>query len=124
MLNAVATKTGVSNEHKLKSLLNQQKIRIARTPLLKTNLLLLSHTFRAYQKKIKRVFNKYGVATVFKPHQTLRQLLVAPKDKPREVDKSGVVYRVPCKECDRVYVGETKRTLGERLKEHSAKNCL
>ncbi|XP_072028106.1 uncharacterized protein [Amphiura filiformis] len=42
-------------------------------------------------------------------------------DKPREEDKSGVVYRVPCEGCEKVYVGETKRTIGERLKEHTAK---
>ncbi|XP_072025293.1 uncharacterized protein [Amphiura filiformis] len=72
-------------------------------------------------EKVKRILGSYGVSVVFKPHQTLRQLLVAPKDKPREEDKSGVVYRVPCEGCEKVYVGETKRTLGERLKEHTAK---
>ena len=30
----------------------------------------------------------------------------------------GVSYRVPCKECDAVYIGETLRNLEERLKEH------
>ena len=71
-------------------------------------------------EKIKRVFGNYNISTVFKPHQTLRQVLVAPKDKPRNEEKSGVVYRVPCGDCDKVYVGETLRVLGERLKEHTA----
>ena len=69
------------------------------------------------------MFGKYGISTALKPHQTLRQLLVAPKDKTKTEDKSGVVYRVPCDTCDKVYVGETKRTLGERLKEYCAKTA-
>jgi len=29
-----------------------------------------------------------------------------------------VVYKIPCKNCERVYVGETGRPLGARVKEH------
>ena len=71
--------------------------------------------------KIKRVYSQYGASTVFKPHQTLRQLLVIPKDKASDEEKSGVVYRYPCKGCDKVYIGQTKRSLGDRIKEHCAK---
>ena len=67
------------------------------------------------------VYSQYGASTAFKPHQTLRQLLVAPKDKASDEEKSGVVYRYPCKGCDKVYIGETKRSLGDRIKEHCAK---
>ena len=31
--------------------------------------------------------------------------------------KRGIVYEVPCKECRKTYVGETKRTLRVRLGE-------
>ena len=71
-------------------------------------------------EKVKRVFSNYGISTCFKPHQTLRQLLVAPKDKTKVQEQSGVVYRIPCEGCNKDYVGETKRTLGERVKEHAA----
>ena len=72
-------------------------------------------------EKVRRVFSSYGVSTCFKPHQTLRQILVAPKDKTKTEDQTGVVYRIPCSGCNKVYVGETKRTVGERVKEHTAK---
>ena len=50
-----------------------------------------------------------------KPHTTLRRLLVSPKDKndPREG-----VYMIDCKSCDQKYIGETKRLLKTRVKEH------
>jgi len=28
------------------------------------------------------------------------------------------VYRIPCKNCDKAYIGETGRTFGVRMKEH------
>ena len=36
-------------------------------------------------------------------------------------DQTGVVYRIQCRGCNKVYVGETKRSAGERIKEHTAK---
>ena len=50
-----------------------------------------------------------------KPHQTLRNVLVHPKDtgKPKEG-----VYTIDCKNCSNEYVGETKRLLAQRIKEH------
>ena len=32
--------------------------------------------------------------------------------------KAGVIYRIPCSGCPRVHVGQTGRTLAQRLKEH------
>ena len=55
-------------------------------------------------EKVKRVFSNYGISTCFKRHQTLRQLLVAPKDKTKVQEQSGVIYRIPCEGCNKVYV--------------------
>ena len=40
------------------------------------------------------------------------------KDKLPIRDMTGVVYKLNCKECDKTYVGETKRALGIRVNEH------
>ena len=55
---------------------------------------------------------------MIKRFQTLKSLLVHPKDKKNNLETSEVVYKVPCKGCNKTYVGETGRQLGVRLKEH------
>ena len=51
---------------------------------------------------------------------TIRSLLVVPKDKDNITKKSGVIYRYKCNrlEFDVEYIEESARTFGERLKEH------
>ena len=34
------------------------------------------------------------------------------------MEKKGVVYQVPCAECESVHIGETGRTLEKRISEH------
>ena len=41
------------------------------------------------------------------PHQTLRSLLVHPEDKIKLENKCEVVYQLPYKQCEKVYIGET-----------------
>ena len=53
-----------------------------------------------------------------KPQNSIRNLLVKPKDPTPIVKQCGVVYHIQCPECDQVYIGETSRPMGVRLKEH------
>ena len=56
-------------------------------------------------------------AVVFRSGPTFRSMLTKVKD-PLPIEKqSNVVYEIPCT-CGKVYIGETKRHLGTRLKEH------
>ena len=36
----------------------------------------------------------------------------------KEVIRNGVVYQIPCKDCQGSYVGQTKRSLSVQIKEH------
>ena len=63
-------------------------------------------------EKIQRIFTKHGVATVVKPQTTLRQVLVHPMDKVDKQKNAGVVYKIPCNQCEKVYIGETGGQLG------------
>ena len=67
---------------------------------------------------LERIFRKHNIATAVKPHQTLRQTLVHPKDKKTLNEQSGIVYKIPCKDCDQVYIGETGRPFSVRKREH------
>ena len=49
---------------------------------------------------------------------SLRNHLVWPKDPVPPGRRDGVVYRIPCGECDAVYIRETGRPVQERMKEH------
>jgi len=65
-----------------------------------------------------RIMKKYNVPVAMKPWKTLKDLLVHPKDKQDKEDITECVYKVPCANCDKTYVGETGRKLGVRLHEH------
>ncbi|KAH3700157.1 hypothetical protein DPMN_076760 [Dreissena polymorpha] len=49
-----------------------------------------------------------------RPHSTLRRFLVHPKDTTLTEEVCGCVYKIPCKNCETVYIGETGRKLGTR----------
>ena len=63
---------------------------------------------------------RYGIEVHFKSGKTIKDELVAPKDKDHITKKSGVIYRYSSDmlECDEEYIGETARTFRERFKEH------
>ena len=67
---------------------------------------------------IVRIMKKHNVPVAMKPWKTLKDLLVHPKDKQNKEDITECVYKVPCANCDKTYVGETGRKLGVRLHEH------
>jgi len=73
---------------------------------------------KGVSETLQRVFRRHGVATSLRPHKTIKQLLVHPKDKRDPRDTAGVVYKIPCKDCSKVYIGETARKFGVREKEH------
>ena len=53
-----------------------------------------------------------------RPHRTLRNILVHPKDKVKDDEETELIYRIPCKNCPSSYIGKTGRKLGLRIKEH------
>ena len=65
-----------------------------------------------------RIYRKYGAPTVMRPYQTIRNLVVHPKDRLDKEETSECVYSIPCESCDKINVGETGRNLGVRMKEH------
>ena len=73
---------------------------------------------RHLSESIRRILTPLKVRTCFQPHRTLKQTLVSLKDHIFRSQQAGVVYRIPCGNCEKVYIGQTGRTLNHRLKEH------
>ena len=67
---------------------------------------------------VSRVYKRHGIPTAMRPFQSIRSLLVHPKDKHRPQDICECVYKIPCKNCNKTYIGETGRAFGVRLQEH------
>ena len=76
--------------------------------------------YKGLSESVEKKCSNYGVQVYFKGGTTIKNLLVAPKDKDPMMKKSGVIYSYKCGrvECDEEYIGESWRTFGERFKEH------
>ena len=67
---------------------------------------------------VARILSDINVQVHVKPFRTLRKILSHPKDRIPDDDKSNVVYKINCRDCDASYVGETGRALKTRVSEH------
>ena len=60
-------------------------------------------------EKIKRIYSKHNIHTAMRPTNTLKSILVHPKDKREITDTSDVVYDIPCGGCEKSYIGRWNR---------------
>ena len=84
------------------------------------NLNMVVPYHQGLSERVKNTCSKYGVQVHLKGGQTIKSLLMAPKDNDPITSKSGVIYRYQCNEqgCGEEYIGESGRTFAERFKEH------
>ena len=77
--------------------------------------------FPGLSESFKKIFKYTPVQVCFKGVNTLKSMLMHPKDKVPNDQKKDLVYHWECKAdgCKSSYIGETSRALGERVKEHS-----
>ena len=53
-----------------------------------------------------------------KPHKTLRNILVHPKDKRNPMQTAKAIYEIPCKNCPKTYIakrGQWRNSYGLRV---------
>ena len=65
-----------------------------------------------------RKLEEADIRVRFKPNMTLRKLLVKPKDPVPVERRTGILYQIPCSDCSQTYVGQSGRTIVDRIKEH------
>ena len=71
-------------------------------------------------EKFRKLCKKKGIQVHFKGTNTLRTALGNPKDKDSKNNQTGIIYHYQCPQinCPSAYIGESGRSLGERVKEH------
>ena len=76
--------------------------------------------YRGLSESVKKKCSNYGVQVYFRGGTTIKNLLMAPKDKDPMMKISGVIYSYKCGrvDCDEEYIGESSRSFDERFKEH------
>lgn len=70
----------------------------------------------AISSQIRREIPNLRLAN--RPWWKASRLYTPTKDKIPMNERSGAVYRIPCRDCEKVYVGETIQKVGVRLKQH------
>ena len=70
-------------------------------------------------QNLGKILHKAGIKTVYKMNNKLNSRIIKRgKDILPKENIKGVVYQLNCGGCDAVYVGETKRRINTRIKEH------
>ena len=73
---------------------------------------------RGMSEAIPNILRPLGLTVAHRSSPWKWALCEGIKDQIPDHLKRGVVYCVPCRECEAVYVGETMRNLAVRLQEH------
>ena len=67
-------------------------------------------------RKIGRILKQQKVKVAYKPQQTINSLFPRPKElDDSDRQKSGIVYKISCTQCNFVYYGQTERSLKTRI---------
>ena len=74
---------------------------------------------KGFSERITKVLQGYCIKVTHKPIRTISNILKKPKDKIEKEASRGIVYKIKCKDCDCVYIGQTSRALKTRVKEHA-----
>lgn len=65
-----------------------------------------------------RMLKNYNINLVTNNKHNISKITGNTKDKIETLEKTNVVYEIPCKDCESRYIGQTKRHLKTRIQEH------
>ena len=75
--------------------------------------------FPVITNKLEKVFKMHNINIAYDGNGKLRDWFETTKTKQNKEEKSGV-YQLTCASCNKFYIGQTKRQLRDRVKEHKA----
>jgi hypothetical protein len=117
----IATNNGYRKED-ITKLYNRVKIRTLKNNKAderKNNQKWITFTYTGnYIRKITKLFKNTNIKIAFRTNNTIDKILNNNNNnKINKYDKSGI-YKLTCQTCQKVYIGQTGRTLHTRYKEH------
>ena len=71
-----------------------------------------------FYRNISRIMSGFGIKVVPKIKYALNGVIKKGKNKVDKNAQVNVVYKVNCNDCEASYVGESKRGVGVRIREH------
>eukprot|EP00061_Rhincodon_typus_P000809 g12811.t1 len=72
-----------------------------------SNTLITLPYIRNTSELTTRLLLPLGIRVAHKSTSTLRQLLTRTKDPLPAMDKTNVIYKIPCRDCEKHYIGQT-----------------
>jgi len=73
---------------------------------------------KEFSNKIASMLSNSGFRITYKCNNKLNYIIKPKKDPLPYMQNSNVVYKIACTDCQATYIGQTKRQLGTRIKEH------
>ncbi|KAK2180180.1 hypothetical protein NP493_454g04017 [Ridgeia piscesae] len=71
-------------------------------------------------EQLGHIYKSHNIHMYHKPANTLHSMVVHPKDRTLKEHQCGTIYNIMCDiDSSHTYIGETKRTLSQRFKEHT-----
>ena len=68
--------------------------------------------------EMSRILRKFNIGMCTFPYKTIQNILPKIKNSVDEIYKRSAIYKIFCKDCSNVYIGETVRCFNTRLSEH------
>ena len=62
-------------------------------------------------ERVGRILHNEGIKVAYKSIKRLSNILSKPSDKRDKLHTTGIVYKLPCKDCEFVYCGKTQSSL-------------
>lgn len=69
-------------------------------------------------QQFQKLFKKYNITVCHKGYNLLSNNFSRLKTKTPKNKKSNIVYKIPCNNCEGVYIGQTSQYLENRIKSH------
>lgn len=75
-------------------------------------------------EKLNKILIPYNIKVAHKNHNNFKQLFTNIKDPIPKNKKTHTVYKIPCHNCDKVYIGQTIQHLNDRINGHKFSNNI